>query len=124
MLPSPPIDRDWLLGNCSDSVDFALSQLNEFATTCPSRFKDFETALTDHSRASISSRAHALKGVAGILAAGTLMEFCSNLESTSDNDDWNSTRDLIQQLRDETQRVIDFIPSVRDTAADNVIRLP
>ena len=116
LLPAPPIDRDRLLEQCLGNVDFALMMLDEFAKTSPSRLEGFDTALAEHNHATIASKAHALKGTAGVLAANTLMETCSNLESFAKDEDWNLTRDLVQQLHHEMQRAIDFIPNIRAMA--------
>lgn len=117
LMTVPPIDRDRLLDQCLGNLDFALMLLDEFAKTSPSRLDAFDAALAEHNTAAIASKAHALRGTAGILAANDLMETCSNLESFAKQDaDWNLTRDLVQQLHREIQRAIDFIPSIRATA--------
>lgn len=112
LCPTPPIDRERLLDQCLN-IDLALMLLDEFATTCPSRLAAFEAALASNNHAAIVSQAHALKGVAGILAADAVMETCSSLESTAKTTDWDQTRNLIQQLDQELRRVIAFIPRLR-----------
>ena len=116
MLLAPPIDRDWLLEQCVDNLDFALTLLNEFEKSSPARLDAFDAALAAHNHAAIADQAHALKGVAGILAANSLMQVCANLESTAADADWNHTRDLIRQLRHELQRMLDFIPHISSSA--------
>lgn len=116
LLPTPPIDHDRLLDQCLGNLDFALMLLEEFAKTSPSRLDAFDAALAEKDHATIASKAHALKGTAGILAADALMETCSNLESFAKKEDWNLARDLTQQLRHEMQRTIDFIPNIRAMA--------
>lgn len=117
LLSAPPIDRDRLLDQCLGNVDFALMLLDEFAKTSPSRLDGFDVALAEHNHATIATKAHALRGTAGILAADALMETCSNLESfAKKNADWDLTGHLVQQLHAEIQRAIDFIPTIRATA--------
>lgn len=113
LLPAPPMDHDRLLDQCLGNMDFALMLLDEFAKTSPSRLDAFDAALAEKDHTAIASKAHALKGTAGILAADALMETCSNLESFAKKEDWNLVRDLTQQLHHEIQRVIDFIPNIR-----------
>jgi Amt family ammonium transporter len=113
LLPAPPIDCDRLLEQCVGNLDFALTLLDEFEKTSHSRLAAFDAALAAGNHTSIASRAHALRGVAGILTADALVEICSNLESLCKERDWNRTRDLIQQLHHEVQRTIDFIPTIR-----------
>ena len=117
LVSAPPIDRDRLLDQCLGNVDFALMLLDEFAKTSPSRLDGFDAALAEHNHATIATKAHALRGTAGILAADALMETCSNLESfAKKNADWDLTSNLVQQLHHEIQRAIDFIPAIRATA--------
>lgn len=113
LLPTPAIDRDRLLEQCLSNLDFALMLLSEFENSSQSRLDAFDAALAERNHAAIASKAHALRGVAGILAADTLMETCSKLESASKNADWGQTHDLTQQLHYEMQRTIDFIPIIR-----------
>ena len=113
LLRAPPIDLDRLLEQCLDSLSFALTMLDEFERTSFTRLAAFDAAQTEHNHAAVATQAHALKGVAGILAADSMMETCSNLESATKLADWNQTGDLIQQLHQEAQRAIDFIPSIR-----------
>ena len=117
LLSAPPIDRDRLLEQCLGNMDFALMLLDEFAKTSPSRLEAFDAALAEHNNAAIATKAHALRGTAGILAANDLMETCSNLESLAKKEaDWNLTRELVQQLHREIQRAIDFVPVIRSMA--------
>lgn len=116
LLLTPPIDHARLLDQCLGNVDFALMLLDEFAKTSPSRLDGFDVALAERNHATIATKAHALRGTAGILAANALMETCSNLESHAKQEaDWNLTRTLVQQLHHEIQRAIDFIPVIRAT---------
>ena len=116
LVPAPPIDRHRLLDQCLGNVDFALMLLEEFAKTSPSRLEAFDAALVERSHATIASKAHALRGTAGILAADTVMETCSNLESSGkQHADWDVTSHLVQKLHIEIQRAIDFIPVIRAT---------
>lgn len=110
---TPPIDRERLLDQCVNNIDFALQLLDEFAKTSPSRLAGIEAALADHNQVAIASQAHALLGVAAILAADALVETCSHLESAAKNGDWDQARDLIEQLHHQMQRTIDGIPNIQ-----------
>lgn len=114
--PTPPIDRDQLLDQCLGNWDFALMLLDEFAKTSASRLDAFDAALIAQDSATIAAKAHALKGTAGILAAKSLMETCSKLESSAKEEDWRLSQNLVQQLRYEIQRTIGFIPDLRAMA--------
>lgn len=116
LLSAPPIDRVRLLEQCLGNVDFALSLLDEFDKTIPARLDGFDSALAQLDNDAIGCQAHALKGVAGLLAFNNLMEICSNLESANRDADWNHIHDLLQQLRREARRTIEFIPNIRALA--------
>jgi HPt (histidine-containing phosphotransfer) domain-containing protein len=116
LLSVPPIDGAQFFERFLGILDIALPLLDEFVTTSPSHLEAFDTAMAERNHAAISEKAHGLKGVAGIMAAGGLMEICSKLESAAKDADWNQTRGLIQQLHLEMQRAIDFIPSLRPLA--------
>ncbi len=116
LLSAPPIDRDRLLERCMNNVDFALTLLDAFEATSPARLAAFDAALAEHDCAAIASEAHGFKGVVSVLAGNALRQICLNLETATKDADWNQTRDLVQQLRHEVQRLIDFIPNIRAQA--------
>ncbi len=113
LLLAPPINRDQLLEQCLNNVDFALLLLDEFAKTTQSRLEEVDTALAEGNYTGIASKAHALKGVAGILAARHLVEICATLESTASGAVRSQTAGLLKQLHHECQRLIAFIPTVQ-----------
>lgn len=113
LLPALPVDRKRLLERCLNRMSFALTMLEEFAKTSPARHVTLDDALAKHDFISIASQAHALKGVAGILAADSLLQTCSHLESAAKADNKPQTYALIQKLHHEVQRVIDFIPALQ-----------
>lgn len=116
LLPASPVDRERLLDQCLSSMSFALMMLEEFTKSSPARLAAFDAALANHNFVAIASQAHALKGVAGILAADTLLQSCSQLESAAKSDDKPETHALVQRLHHEVQRVIDFIPTLQASA--------
>ena len=111
--PVPPIERDRLLERCLNNVDFALMLLGEFEKEHQTRLDALRTALAEKCNTAIASQAHALKGVAGVLAASTLMTTCAVLESAAHQADWDQIREQIEQLHHEMQRAIEFIPNIR-----------
>ena len=113
LLRNPPIDRVQLLEQCVGNLDFALMMLNEFESTAQSSVDSMTCAQTERHFAKLASDAHAFRGVAGILAAMTLMELCAALETAAENADWDTLCNLIPQIQSEVQRTIRFIPSIR-----------
>jgi HPt (histidine-containing phosphotransfer) domain-containing protein len=112
---TPPIDRIQLLEQCVGNLDFAHMMLSEFESTAQSCVDSLICALTERNFVKMASDAHAFRGVAGILAAMTLMELCAALESAAENSDWDTASTLIPQIQIEIQRTISFIPSIRTT---------
>jgi HPt (histidine-containing phosphotransfer) domain-containing protein len=113
LLHAPPIDRERYLQLCCGSQDFARQMLDEFEQTSGDRIEDFRAALHSRDRAGLASKAHALKGLAGYLAADTLAHTCSELESAAPHADWNQIHGLIDQLTHELNRVRAFIVRLR-----------
>lgn len=116
LLPAPPIDRDQLCDRCLGNLDFGLMLLDEFEKEHQSRLDALDAALAERRQDDIASQAHALKGVAAVLAANTLMKTCANLESAAKNTDWDQTHALIQHLHHEMRRTIEFIPNIQARA--------
>lgn len=111
-----PIDYRALREQCLNNLDFALMLLDEFERTSESRLANFDAALAKGDPTEIASQAHGLRGVAGILGARDLMDVCSTLEATAKHDAWPQIDELVQRVRDEMQRAIRFIPSIRSLA--------
>lgn len=114
LISTPPIDHIQLLEQCVDSVDFALTMLSEFEMTAQSCVDSMTCAQTERDFVKLASDAHAFRGVAGILAAMTLMELCAELETAAENADWDTSCNLIPQIQIEVQRTIRFIPTIRN----------
>ena len=112
-LPFAAIDSEQLLRQCVGNMNFATSLLNVFEQSCESRRAKFDSAMIEDRNDVIAHEAHALKGVAGILAAKKLTDLCTELQSAAEAADWYRIRNLIESLHHEMQRVVDCIPYVR-----------
>lgn len=106
------IDLHELLGNCLGMPTFAVSLLDEFARTARSRIEGFESALKEANLSAISELAHALKGVAGVLAARTLRETTIEIETACQAGDLLQTSQLLDTVRNGIQRILHDIPVI------------
>jgi|GEM_PF-4386072 len=110
---SAAIDSEQLLRQCVGNLSFATSLLCMFEESSESRLASFDRALQEQRTDVIANGAHALKGIAGILAANKLTAVCLELESAAEEADWNCLRNLVETLHHEMQRVINCIPDIQ-----------
>lgn len=123
-LPFTAIDFEQFLRQCVGNTNFATSLLNIFEQTCESRRAKFNGAVIEDRNDVIAHEAHALKGVAGILAANKLTDLCVELQAAAEATDWFRIRNLIESLHHEMQRVIDCIPYIRALGSSKSIADP
>ena len=67
----------------------------------------------------MTTLAHSLKSVVAMLAMRSLFEVLDNLESAVRDQDIETLRSLVPELRHEMQRVLDDIPTVRAVSLRN-----
>jgi HPt (histidine-containing phosphotransfer) domain-containing protein len=107
------IDVEQFLRQCLGNMSLAASLLNMFEESIESRLASFDVALVEHRNDAIAHAAHALKGVAGILAANKLTDVCAELESAAEVADRVCIQSLIEVLHHEMQRVLSCIHEIR-----------
>ncbi len=115
--PVSAIDSEQLMRQCVGNLKFAISLLTVFEETSELRRTKFDAALIEGRNDVIAHEAHALKGVAGILAANQLTDLCVELQTAAEVVDWRRIRNLIETLHHEIQRVIHSIPEIRAAAS-------
>ncbi len=108
-----PIDVPALTVQCLDNLGFGLTLLEEFAKTAHDRVAALATQVAQGNLDEVAATAHALKGVVAMLAMHSLVEIFVNMESAVRDRDLASLQSLVPKLRDETQRALDYIPTVR-----------
>ena len=112
VLGTPPIDVRLLMEQCSGNASFAVALLEEFARTGHDRVLEMDEEFAQGNLGAIAKQAHSLIGVAGIMAAGKLVEVTMRLQAAARAEDLVLTRELVRQLRHEMRRVLDDIPHV------------
>jgi Amt family ammonium transporter len=113
---APPIEMRLLTDQCLGNLQFALTLLAEFEKTARERMTAIEEYAAQGNLAKVAQVAHALAGVAAILASSQLSETAVALQSAAEQDDAAQTQDLIAQLRAATDRVLDYIPQFKALA--------
>lgn len=115
-----PLDTGLLTEQCLGNSTFAISLLGEFEKTAQDRTVAIEAQLRLGNLAKIAEIAHSLAGVAAILAAEPLSQVACRLQRTAEENDVPQTNDLIRRLREETNRLLEYIPLVRAKAEQNL----
>ena len=110
-----PIDRDVLLAHCMEDPEFASSLLSDFAEDLPKRLQQLAEHVHQGDVKAAAEVAHSLKGSAGILAATAVRAIAAEIEAAGKAGDLASMTLLVDRLRDEIQRCLNFIPEVQKT---------
>ena len=111
-----PIDVPTLTDHCLDNLAFGLTLLEEFAKTAHDRVEALANQVAQANLNEVAAMAHALKGVVGMLAMHSLFKIFVSMESAVRDSDLASLQSQVSELRDEMQRVLDYIPNVRAMA--------
>jgi HPt (histidine-containing phosphotransfer) domain-containing protein len=120
LLKRPPIDYSGLLEQSLRKPAFAISLLEAFASTGQDRIIQMEQHLAHGNLDALAEGAHALKGVAGVLAAQAMADFSAALEMAGRESDVARVQLLVPQLRQEIQRVLDDIPRLCEIAERHI----
>ena len=112
--PPDPIDLAALVDRCLGNVRFAQSLLEEFDSTSLERLDELAAHATQANLTTIAEMAHAFKGAAGIIGAGTLRQLSSQVEASAHAEDVIGTLELVSQLRSEFLACRRFVNRLRD----------
>ena len=108
-----PIDVHTLTAQFSDNLALGIALLEEFAKTAHDRVEALANQVAQGNLNEVTTLAHSLKGVVAMLAMRPLFEVLDNMESAIRDQDIETLRSLVPVLRNEMQRVLDDIPTVR-----------
>lgn len=107
-----PINIARLTEQCLGNLSLGLALVEKLTDTFPKRLAELDAAVAREDFKAISAIAHSLKGVTGMFAANALMEVCADLESAGAANNLACASALIQNLRCECQRAIEFLPTI------------
>ena len=114
-----PIDVHTLTAQLSDNLALGIPLLEEFAKTAHDRVEALANQVAQGNLDEVATLAHSLKGVVAMLSMRPLFEVLDNLESAVRDQDIETLRSLVPELRHEMQRVLDDIPTVRAVSLRN-----
>ncbi|MBF0611438.1 MAG: PAS domain S-box protein [Magnetococcales bacterium] len=103
------INRSEALDRIDGDEELLDRMLEIFANKYVSLEMEFTTAFSQGDRAAIRHLAHAVKGAAGAIAAGKVVELASHLESLSQRSELGECAEVAQQLNQETGRLVQDI---------------
>jgi PAS domain S-box-containing protein len=113
-----PIDANALMLRCFGNQEFANSLLDEFESSGNDRSATILEHATAGDLVQTAEAAHALKGAAGILCADTLRQRAAELEAAGRASEVGSLQPLAEQLLDEIQHCLCYLPKLRHSLQD------
>ncbi|MEJ5252139.1 MAG: response regulator [Chthonomonadetes bacterium] len=105
----PPIDHDFLAEMTGGDEAFAQEILGEFLRTIPPLLEEAEQSLNAGDSALLTRAAHTMKGSARAVGAQQFSEIAFALEQAGRAQNLQEAPEILQALREEWQRVQDYI---------------
>ena len=112
-----PIDTAALFARCMGDVEFAVSPLDEMGRTGPDRVEQIARHTAAGNAVAAAEAAHLLKGTAGIIAAEPVRALAEQIEAAGKSGRLEGIAETVDQLRQEMQRCVAFVPEIRKHAA-------
>lgn len=82
-----------------------LSLLRLFVTESETRLNEIEKGTRDRSAPVVTMVAHSLKGVSAMLRASSIESLCRDIEQKSQNGDWLTVGELVDELKQEFSKL-------------------
>jgi len=99
-------DRGELLARVGGDEKLMRDVTQLFLTELPKRLTDIESAVGDGDAERLRVTAHALKGMAGSLSAGAVMEIASELETFGRNQTLDAAGEALRRLETEARQLV------------------
>ena len=113
----PPIAAAVLLDRCLGDLEFMDSLLDELTITGPRRVAEIASCAEQDDSLETANAAHALKGAAAVLGAGPVLRLTTTIEDRCREGTLDEIPAMIEDLKREMNRCIEFIPTVRTSAS-------
>jgi Amt family ammonium transporter len=107
---APPFAIDTLLKQCMGSVATAARILELFEKQAVANHAAIARSVESGDAAKAADVAHALKGASAILSAECVRRVAADLERMGRAADLSGAANLVEQLKDEIQRCLDYAP--------------
>jgi HPt (histidine-containing phosphotransfer) domain-containing protein len=111
----PPFALSELLERCMGNPQIACLLLDKFAQQMRGDLEAIERQLAAGDGAQIARTAHALKGAAGAVAAGSLHDTAAALESWARGNELDRIRAGLEALRQDVARCLQGLPAARQS---------
>lgn len=109
-----PLDLSVLESMFGDDEELRTAILEEFATSATPYMAELDAALANRSAEGVRSLAHKLKSSSRTVGASQLGDVCEVLEHSAPDQDWDSITAQEQQLKDQLERVLEYIRGMSD----------
>jgi HPt (histidine-containing phosphotransfer) domain-containing protein len=109
------IDVALFLDRCMDDAALALMVLGSFRDKALADLEEIAKCVSQADADAVSRRTHAMKGSAGAIAAGPLMEAAARLEEAAHSKAMGSFAGLMAELSSEMHRCMVAMPGVQQT---------
>ncbi len=86
--------------------------LDKFDARAGQQLDAIQAAAAARNAAELKLRAHAMKGAAANLSAGALRASAAQLEQLSEDEDWDRTLAMVEELSAELARCREYIPQL------------
>ncbi|GEM_PF-3180748 len=109
----PPFALTEFLERCMGNVEIATLLLGKFEKQLTTDVVAIQECLAARDTEQIARTAHALKGAAGAVAAATLLDLASEIESLSRSGQLDAIAGELSSLTSEVARCLDYLPAAR-----------
>ena len=109
----PPIDTAALMARCMGNLEFAMVLLADFEDELPTSVGRIVEHVASGDARETAEAAHFLKGAAGTMEARPLRALAAEIELAGREGDLARAASLVEQLHEETQRCLQFIPDLQ-----------
>jgi HPt (histidine-containing phosphotransfer) domain-containing protein len=99
------------------NAEFAVSLLDEMERTGADRVEDIARHAATGNAVAAGEAAHSLKGAAAIIAAEPLRAVAAEIEAAGKSGRLEDIAVVVDQLRQEMERCLAFVPEIRKHAA-------
>ena len=105
-----PFSVDTLKEQCGGNKDVIAVVLDEFLIQAPTDTSEMDAGLTAGDLVKAGKAAHRLKGSAGVLGATALFTLCLELEMACKENNLETSKKTLTELKLEAGRCVDAVP--------------
>lgn len=115
-----PFDMKALLERCMGNAKIATLVLEKLAQQLPDDLEHLSVSTAQADCEQTAKIAHALKGAAGTVAAATLRQFASDIETYGREQQIDKAKECLADLKREVERCLKFVPAAKKQLSGSV----